>query len=79
MSQVTGSAGAAALQFGHARAARPVPELGDPYLEAACAVPSGVSPASTGSGTGLGSLFACLSAGRATPEVKQAGTLRWDS
>lgn len=74
MSQVTGSAGAAALRLGRAR---PGPELGDPYLAPASAVLRGVSPA--GTGTGLGSLFVCLPAGRATPEVRQAGTLRWDS
>lgn len=79
MSQVTGSAGAAALQLGRARAARPLPEVGDPYLAAASAVPSGVSPAGTGSGTGLGSLFICLFICRQSNTGGETGTLRWDS
>lgn len=52
----------------------PVLEVGDACL--ACpAVPSGVSPTSTGSGTVLGGQAACLPAGGVKLEEKQAGTL----
>lgn len=52
----------------------PVLEVGDACLAARPAVPSGVSPSSTGSGPGLGS--AGFPAGRARWEEKRAGTLR---
>lgn len=51
-------------------------EVGEVCLAARSAVPSGVSPAGTGSGTGLGCQAACLLAGGVKSEEKQAGTLR---
>lgn len=52
-----------------------VGDVGDACL-ASSAMPSGVSPVGTGSGTGLGGQAACLPAGGAKLEEKQAGTLR---
>lgn len=54
----------------------PALEVGDARLAARSATPSRVSPAGTGSGTGLGRQAACLPAGGAKSEEMQAGMLR---